>query len=392
MSARHRARAAALVAALAVLALAGCTDSDDERSGRERPNASPPAEPTRVLVPEGLDRGKFDARRIYRALAPGVVTVLAQSDGGLLGEQRGIGSGFVLDGEGYVATNAHVIRTEPPALDPVETVYVEFADGNRVEAEVIGDDVFSDVALLKIDPRGLTLTPLELGRSSDLVVGEPVAAIGSPFGERQSLSVGVISALDRSIQSLTTFKTEDAIQTDAAINHGNSGGPLIGRDGRVIGINAQIESTGGGGEGVGFAVSVDVVRRSLAQLREDGEADYAFAGITSQDLYPQLARRLGFGVGRGALVRSVQNGGPADDAGIEAGDRSVKFQGERAIPIGGDAIIGIDGRPVRGSSDVAEAIGRLRPGERVTFEVIRGGERRDVEVELGARDATPPGG
>jgi S1-C subfamily serine protease len=392
VSARSRVRAAAVVAALALPALSGCTDSGDEEARRERPKASPPAEPTRVLVPEGLDRGPFDARRIYRALAPGVVTVLAESDEGVLGEQRGIGSGFVLDGQGHVATNAHVIRTNPPALDPVETVYVEFADGNRVEAEVVGDDLFSDVALLKIEPRGLTLTPLELGRSSDLTVGEPVAAIGSPFGERQSLSVGVISALDRSIESLTSFKTEDAIQTDAAINHGNSGGPLIGRDGRVIGINAQIESTGGGGEGVGFAVSVDVVRRSLAQLREDGDVDYAFAGITSQDLYPQLARRLGFGAGRGALVRSVQDGGPADDAGIEAGDRRVEFQGERGIPIGGDAIVGIDGRPVRGSSDVAEAIGRLRPGQRVRFEVMRGGERREVEVELGARSATPPGG
>ena len=387
----RRGSAAALAAAL--LALGGCTDSDSGsgRGADDPPAASPPAERTRVRIPEGLDRGPFDARRIYRALAPGVVTVLAQSDG-VVGEQQGIGSGFVLDGDGYVATNAHVIRTDPPALDRTDAVYVEFADGNRVQARVVGDDLFSDVALLKIDPRGLTLTPLELGRSSDLTVGEPVAAIGSPFGEPQSLSVGVISALNRSIQSLTSFKTEDAIQTDAAINHGNSGGPLIGRDGRVIGINAQIQSTGGGGEGVGFAVSVDVVRRSLDQLREDGTVEYAYAGITSQDLYPQLARRLGFGVARGALVRRVQAGGAADDAGIEAGDERSEFQGQRDIPRGGDAIVAIDGRPVAGSSDIAELIGRLRPGDRVTFEVVRGGERRDVEVELGARDATPAGG
>jgi S1-C subfamily serine protease len=256
----------------------------------------------------------------------------------------------------------------------------------------VGDDLFSDVALLKVSPRGLTLTPLELGRSSDLTVGEPVVAIGSPFGERQSLSVGVISALNRSIESLTSFKTEDAIQTDAAINHGNSGGPLIGRDGRVIGINAQIQSTGGGGEGVGFAVSVDVVRRSLDQLREDGTVEYAFAGITSQDLYPQLARRLGFGVARGALVRSVQDGGPADEAGIEGGDEEIEFQGQRDIPRGGDAIIAIDGTSVRTSADIAELVARFEPGTRVTFEVVRGGERREVEVELGARKATPPGG
>ena len=387
-----RAWTAALAAALLALGAAACTDSGDGGPSTDYREAAPPAERTRVRVPEGLDRGPFDARRIYRALAPGVVTVLAQSDGGLVGEQQGIGSGFVLDGDGYIATNAHVIRTDPPELDRTDAVYVELADGNRVEAEVVGDDLFSDVALLKVDPRGLTLTPLELGRSSDLTVGEPVAAIGSPFGERQSLSVGVISALDRSIQSLTSFKTEDAIQTDAAINHANSGGPLIGRDGRVIGINAQIQSTGGGGEGVGFAVSVDVVRRSLDQLREDGSAEYAYAGVTSQDLYPQLARRLGFGVARGALVRGVEDGGPADDAGIDAGDERIEFQGQRDIPRGGDAIVAIDGHPVRGSSDIAEAIGRLRPGDRVVFEVARGADRRTVEVELGARDATPSGG
>jgi S1-C subfamily serine protease len=389
---RFRGRAAALAAAVLALAASGCSDEDDGPSGE--PAAAPTAEETRVRVPERLDRGEFDPQRIYRALAPGVVTVLAGSSARALGgeERQGIGSGFALDGKGYIATNAHVIRSEPPGLDRADTVYVELADGNRVEAEIVGDDLFSDIALLKVDPRGLTLTPLTLGRSSDLTVGEPVAAIGSPFGERQSLSVGVISALDRSIESLTSFKTEDAIQTDAAINHGNSGGPLIGEDGRVIGINAQIESTGGGGEGVGFAVSVDVVRRSLAQLREDGTVEYAFVGVTSQDLYPQLARRLGFGVGRGALVVDVEEGGPADEAGIEAGRDEVDFQGQRGIPKGGDVVVGIDGRPVEGSSEVAEAVAARRPGERVTFDVVRGAKRRKVEVVLGARDPDPSGG
>jgi S1-C subfamily serine protease len=384
-----RRRAAALGAVLAAVAAGGCTDSDD---GDDPPAATPPAEPTRVRVPEGLDRGRFDAGRIYRALAPGVVTVLAQYGDELAEGPQGVGSGFVLDGRGNVATNAHVIRSDPPEFDRARTVYVEFADGNRVEAEVVGDDLFSDVALLRIDPRGLTLTPLELGRSSDLTVGDRVAAIGSPFGEPQSLSVGVISAVDRSIQSLTDFKIEDAIQTDAAINHGNSGGPLIGEDGSVIGINAQIQSTGGGGEGVGFAVSVDVVRRSLAQLREDGKVEYAFAGVTSQDLYPQLARRLGFGAARGALVAGVEEGGPADEAGIESGDERIEFQGQREIPKGGDAIVAIDGRAVRDSSDIAEAVAAHRPGDRVRFEVVRGGERRVVEVELGTRDPDPDGG
>ncbi|HEX8068232.1 MAG TPA: trypsin-like peptidase domain-containing protein [Thermoleophilaceae bacterium] len=382
-------RPAAIAAAAVALAApaAGCGGSDDDGVGSP-PRGAPPAEKTRVRVVEGLERGRFDPERIYRALAPGVVTVVAESDG-LLDRGAGLGSGFVLDGDGYVVTNAHVIRSDPPRLERADDVYVELADGNRVEARVVGDDLFSDVALLRVDPTGLTLTPLRLGSSSRLRVGEPVAAIGSPFNESQSLSVGVISALDRSIDSLTSFKIGDAIQTDAAINHGNSGGPLIGARGRVIGINAQIQSTGGGGEGVGFAIPVDTVRRSLSQLREHGRVSYAFVGVTTQDLYPQLARRLGFSVARGALVAGVEGGSPADDAGIEAGKDKVEFQGRPGIPEGGDAIVAIAGRPVRGSSDVSDAVAALRPGQRVRLDLVRGSDRRSVTVELGEREPKP---
>ena len=389
-SAPRRGHAAAALAALACAAATATGCSDDDGEPYRVPRGGPPAAETRVRIPEGLERGPFDPNRLYRALAPGVVTVLSREDGGLLGPGEGIGSGFVVDGDGYVVTNAHVIRSEPPDLDPVDEVYVELADGNRVEAEVVGDDLFSDVALLRIDRSGLTLTPLELGTLEDVEVGEPVIAIGSPYGESQSLSVGVVSALERQIESLTQFKSGDAIQTDAAINPGNSGGPLIDADGEVIGINAQIASTSGGGEGVGFAIAVDTVKRSIAQLRETGEVHYAFLGVSSRDLYPQLARRLGIATPRGALVVDVDEDGPAADAGIEVGDDRVRFQGNRGIPAGGDAIVAIDGAAVEESSDVADIVSARRPGQSVRVELVRGTRRRTVTVRLGERDDDSP--
>src|SRR4051794_15168066 len=305
---------------------------------------------TRVHVVSGIGtRGGFDAPEIYHRLSPGVVTVAAEIGGPGKG---GLGSGFVLDGRGYVATNAHVVRGDPPELERPTNVYVGFPDGNRVPAKVVGDDLNADVALLKLNPAGLTLTPLALGSSRHLLVGTPVAAIGSPFGQEQSLSVGVISATGRDIDSLTQFKIGNAIQTDAAINHGNSGGPLLNSRGQVIGINSQIESTGGGGEGVGFAVPVDMAKRSLRLLHEQGHVDYAYVGVSTQDLYPQLARRLGFGVRDGALVAEVDDGGPGADAGLVGGKDKIQFEGQKDVPGGGDAIVGVDGARIHHSADL----------------------------------------
>jgi S1-C subfamily serine protease len=295
----------------------------------------------------------------------------------------------VLDGEGYVATNAHVVRGNLPKLTRASTVYVKFADGNRVVAKVVGDDLNADVALLKVNPAGLTLTPLTLGSSSKLRVGSPVAAIGSPFGESQSLSVGVISATGRDIESLTAFQIGNAIQTDAAINHGNSGGPLLNAHGHVIGINSQIESTGGGGEGVGFAVPVDTVRRSLAELRSKGHVDYGYLGVTTQELYPQLAQRLGFPAQHGALVAKIEPGGPADKAGIQAGEGKVEFQGQKDIPQGGDAIVAVDGKPITESADLPNLISLKGPGDQVQLTILRGSVRRTVTVTLAPRPNKP---
>jgi len=385
-------RAAAGLAA--AVALAGCGGGGSSDSGPPPggPGDPPPrSEKTRVRVVEGLGKhGAFDPKGLYKSLGPGVVTVISEYSGGLVRSPEALGSGFVLDAKGFVATNAHVVRGNPPKLEHPRAVYVQFADGNRVQAAVVGDDLFSDVALLKIDPRGLTLTPLRLGSTHGLAVGDPVAAIGSPFGEEQSLSVGVVSALHRSIDSLTNFKIGDAVQTDAAINHGNSGGPLLAQNGRVIGVNSQIQSTGGGGEGVGFAVSVETVKRSLAQLRRPPHrVDYAYRGVTTGDLWPQLAQRLRLSVSRGALVVRVESSGPAKSAGLSDGSHKIGFQGQPGIPTDGDVIVGVGGEPVRSSSDVGQAIARHRPGDVVRLDILRGKERRTVSVKLGVRPAKP---
>jgi S1-C subfamily serine protease len=384
----------ALFAAVALLA--GCGGDDDEPSGGGERS---PASTTRVEVIESSgEEGGFDAKAIYESEAPGVVTVFSVfGSGGLdaiLGGEGGggVGSGFVLNGEGEIATNAHVVTTgEGSAMRRAREVYVEFADGNQVEADIVGFDPNADIALLRIDPQGLSLRPLPLGESSSVEVGEPVAAIGSPFGERQSLSVGVISAVDRSIESLTNFAISGAFQTDAAINPGNSGGPLVDGQGRVIGVNQQIKSRSGGGEGVGFAVPIDAVKRSLDMLREDGEARYAYLGVSSVEIYPQLKERFDLDVDKGAWIQEITPGGPAEESGLRGGGSPVAFQAQQFRP-GGDVITKVAGRPVEDSSDLANVISEFAPGEEVELEVHRDGDTRGVKVRLGERPLGDVGG
>jgi S1-C subfamily serine protease len=389
-----------LAIGVALLALAGCGGGDDDPPQGGGDESAPRSETTRVEVIESSGReGGFDPKAIYESEAPGVVTVVSLfgSDGlesVLEGEEGGggVGSGFVLNGEGEIATNAHVVTSgQGDAMRRAREVYVEFADGNTVEAEVVGADPNADIALLRIDPEGLSLRPLPLGESTGVEVGEPVAAIGSPFGEQQSLSIGVVSAIDRSIQSLTNFSISGAIQTDAAINPGNSGGPLVDGEGRVIGVNQQIKSTSGGGEGVGFAVPINAVKRSLDMLRKDGEADYAYLGVASVELYPQLVEKFGIDVQRGAWVQEVNPGGPAEEAGIEGGGNPVEFQAQSYRP-GGDVITKVDGKPVEDSAELADVIADHAPGEEVPLEIHRDGDVRQVEVKLGERPLGNVGG
>jgi len=391
------------LAILAVLALvAGCGGGgDDDRPLGGGSGDEARSETTRVEVIESTgEEGGFDPKAIYESEAPGVVTVISLfgSSGldSVLGEGGeeggGVGSGFVLNGEGEIATNAHVVTTgEGDAIRRAREVYVEFADGNQVEAEIVGADPNADIALLRIDPKGLSLRPLPLGESSSVEVGEPVAAIGSPFGEKQSLSIGVISAIDRSIRSLTDFSISGAIQTDAAINPGNSGGPLVDGEGRVIGVNQQIKSTSGGGEGVGFAVPVDAVKRSLDMLRKDGAADYAYLGVSSVELYPQLVERFDLDVDKGAWVQQVNTGGPAERAGIRGGSSPVEFQAQAFRP-GGDVITKVAGESVQDSAELADLIADFEPGEEVPLEIHRGDDVREIEVTLGERPLGNVGG
>jgi S1-C subfamily serine protease len=379
--------AAALLAAVA-LAVGACGGSSDT-------STTVSAAGSHKTVVVHSRNGAFDPEAIYQAAAPGVVTIRSILPGGgatLLGGSGGSeaeGSGFVISSNGEIATAAHVVTDAQSSgggapIHEAKEVYAQFADRNQVAASIVGYDPQADVALLKVDPNGLDLHSLQLGNSDAVRTGEPVAAIGSPFLQEQSLSVGIVSATDRSIPSLTAFQIEGGIQTDASVNPGNSGGPLLDSDGRVIGVNEQINTTSGGNEGVAFAVPMDLVKRSLDQLRANGSVKYAYIGVTTQTLYPQLADRLRLPVDTGALVTKVIQGSPADDAGIQAGDQQVEFQGLRATA-GGDVIVAVDGHKIVGETDLPELIAQHEPGDTVTLQIIRDGHTQNVDVKLGER-------
>jgi S1-C subfamily serine protease len=395
---RHR--RAWLAAGLAALAVAGCGGSPVSGDGATGSGAAgsddgppPPSRTTTVELPSPAADGTFDPARIYARDAPGVVTIRSVLDGAGGGGQddTGLGSGFVLNGRGEIATNAHVVTEgEGRAIRKADEVYVAIAEGNQVAARIVGYDANADVALLKLDPAGLTLRPLRLGTARDLRVGSPVAAIGSPFGEPQSLSVGVVSATDRSITSLTGFEIAGAIQTDAAIDRGNSGGPLVNAAGEVLGINSQIQTSSGGGEGVGYAVPVDTVRRTLAALRADGKVAYAYLGVSTARVYPQLARHFDLPVTTGAWVQATVGGGPAARAGLRAGNDERSFQA-RPFVVGGDVIAAVDGRRLVDDAALGVALLDKAPGDVVTLRVYRDGTPRDVRVRLGLRPSQTGG-
>jgi S1-C subfamily serine protease len=337
----------------------------------------------------------FRPAALFARRVAGVVTIISSFDAAAPSASRGgQGSGFVVSRDGVVLTSAHVVTDagRGGAMQRARTVYVQFADGDRVPARIVGTDLFDDVAVVRVDPREHAVQPVPLGRSAGVVVGQPVAAIGSPFGNTDSLSVGVVSAVRRSIPSLTTsYDLVDAIQTDAPINHGNSGGPLFDARGRVIGINAQIRTTGSSAafDGVGFAVPIDSARRSLQQILRTGSVRYAYVGIETDDLTPAVARRFGYAAARGALVVRVVPGSAAAAAGLRAGRRLESFRG-LGVHVGGDAIVAIDGIPVESAEDVVRIVAsRLVPGERARFTVVHGASRRDVSVTLRER---PPAG
>jgi 2-alkenal reductase len=335
-----------------------------------------------------LPASRFDPARIYSARSPGVVTVFALFD--RPEEHEAQGSGFIVSGAGYVLTSAHVvIDTSTSKTIEAGSVYVGFKDRDRIKATLVGWDVYDDVALLKVDPSAHALAPVPLGDSSRVRAGDPVAAMGSPFGNEDSITTGVVSAIQRSIASLTSvYKVVDAIQIDAPITHGNSGGPLFDARGRVIGINAQIRTETGGAEGVGFAIPINAAKRSMTQLAATGRVVYAYLGVTTEDLTPTVARHLGYSVTRGAIVGEVKEKGPAEKAGLHGGSGDETFNGQ-SITKGGDVIVAIDGRPVASADDVVREVASRLPGQTISLTVVRGNERKVFRAKLGERPNLP---
>jgi S1-C subfamily serine protease len=382
---------ASVVLAAALIAGCGGGGGGDDSSTSA---ASAPETQTQVVVQ--ASEGSFNPAQIYKDVSPGVVTIDSVFEGSTSdvlggGGSAGQGSGFVVDKDGDIVTNAHVV-TSGGHLNgggtprEAKQVFVEFGDRNRVPAEIKGFDADADVALIKVDPDGLDLQPVQLSDRSNFTVGEPVAAIGSPFGEDQSLSIGVISATNRTVEGLTNFGIDNAIQTDASINPGNSGGPLLDAKGEVIGINEQIASSSGSNSGVGFAIPVTSVRYSLDQLKADGKVEYAYLGVTSESLYPQLAEHLNLDTDSGAMITDVVNGSPADDAGLKGSTGEDTFQLQQ-VKTGGDVVLAVDGQPVLENNDLSKLVARHKPGDTVTLEILRDGNKQDVDVTLGSRPA-----
>jgi 2-alkenal reductase len=338
----------------------------------------------------------FDPAAIYRARTAGVVTIYAYFDDRPASEHAAQGSGFVISKRGEVLTSAHVVSSAgDDNRDAVgaDRVFVAFGDGDRVPATLVGWDVYDDVAVLRVDPSDHALAPVPLGDSNRVVVGEPVAAMGSPFGNQNSLAVGVVSATRRSIDSMTSdYTVADAIQTDAPITHGNSGGPLFDARGRVIGINAQIRTNSGQTEGVGFAIPINAAKRSFQQLVQTGRVAYAYVGVNAEDLTPTIARRFGYPVERGAVIACVVPDSPGDRAGLRGGDERRELNGFE-FRHGGDLVVQIGNSRVRSADDLVRAISeRVLPGQVVRFTVLRGDRRLVVPVRLAERPRRPTAG
>jgi S1-C subfamily serine protease len=357
------------------------TGDDTERVVQQAP----------VTQPASSGGGSGSSRtvgEIYDRAGPGVVFVQArgaqsQSPFGF-GDESGIatGSGFVIDGEGYIITNAHVV-------EDADEVGVRFGENDLVDAEPIGTDPSTDIALIKVDPDDAELKPVPLGDSSKVNVGDPAIAIGNPFGYDRTVTTGIVSALQRQIEAPNGFSIDNVIQTDASINPGNSGGPLLDANGRVIGINSQIATGGASGSvGIGFAVPVNTAKSVVPQLKEEGKVERAYLGITTAPVTRQLAEELDLPSDRGALVQDVVEDGPSDDSGIKPGDEETGA----GVTAGGDLIVKVDGRDIEEPEDVAAAIADNKPGDTVAVEYFRGDERKTVEVELGERPDEVPGG
>jgi putative serine protease PepD len=318
---------------------------------------------------------------IYQGAYKGVVKVTVTTQGSTTpfggggGSSRAQGSGFVYDTQGDVVTNQHVV-------DGATSISVQFWNGTSYDATLVGADPSTDVAVIKVSAPSSILAPIQLGDSGTVQVGDGVVAIGSPFGLEETVTSGIVSALHRTITSPNNFSINDAIQTDAAINHGNSGGPLFDLSGKVIGITSQIESDTGGNDGVGFAVPSNTVKSIVTQLLASGKVEHAYLGVAVATIDDSTASQLG--IPAGAEVTQVRSGTPAADAGLK-GATSEKIVNGQQVPVGGDVITAVNGQKISTSEQLQSVIGAKKPGDTVKLTYVRGGSEHTVDVTLGTR-------
>jgi S1-C subfamily serine protease len=341
-----------------------------------------------------LPEGQLTTQEIYKRAAPGVVEIISTSTVQSVNPfdpfnpqsqvEQGLGSGFVIDKEGHIVTNYHVVQG-------AQQVRVIFTGTDSVPARVVGVDPSTDIAVLKVDVSSRALTPLTLGNSDQVQVGDRAIAIGNPFGLERTVTEGIVSALQREITAPNDFQIDHVIQTDAAINHGNSGGPLLNGRGEVIGVNAQIQGgTVDGNIGIGFAIPINTVRNVAGQLIENGKVEHAYLGVQLQEVTPALTSNFRMPVGHGLLITRVLPGTPAAAAGLKGGTTQATIEGVDYI-LGGDIITKIDGRQISSLNDLRDIIQNKKPGDHVTLEVNRNGKTLNVDIKLGRQPNTPTG-
>jgi len=333
---------------------------------------------------------------IYRLAAPGVVQITSTIGGSSQSDQfggdqfstpaqRALGSGFVLDKAGHIVTNYHVV-------EGADDIKVSFSNRDTVQASIVGTDASTDLAVLRVEASASALTPLPLGNSDDVEVGDQVVAIGNPFGLVRTATAGIVSALQRLITAPNQFTIDHVIQTDAPINHGNSGGPLLNTRGQVIGVNTQIETGGSasGNVGIGFAVPSNTVKNVVAQILRTGRVDRAYLGIRGQEIDADLAETYNLPVKAGILIESVATGSGAAKAGLEGGKTQVVVAGETWV-LGGDIVVAADGKKTASIDQLRDAIAAHKPGEKISLEIYHGAKKTSVSVTLGRQPASPQG-
>ena len=359
---------------------------DDDQAAVETVPATESSAPAAFKESERLS-----INQIYGNSAPGVVQITTTSiqtvepDPFLSPfgfpeqqEQQALGSGFVIDKSGHIVTNAHVVEN-------AREIEVSFSNRDSVEAKVVGRDLSTDLAVLKVDVDSRALRPLALGNSDGAEVGDSVVAIGNPLGLERSVTAGIVSALHRPLTAPNDFTIDDVIQTDAAINSGNSGGPLIAANGKVIGVNTAIATgnTGARGNiGIGFAVPVNTVRDVASQLLDEGHVEHAFLGVQAQPVTKEIAKLFNLAVDHGLMLIRVYDGSGAAKAGLKAGTTEVVVAGESYL-LGGDVIVKVDGESVQTPEDLREAVSAKKPGDKIKVEAYRGDDKRSFDVTLG---------